>query len=303
MGTLNGAPYLPGQLASFGAQTHGDWSLHVFDDGSADATGEILERFRSDHPMRAIVLGQGPGQGSGANYLALLERGGWPDDAWIALSDQDDVWMEDRLERAIAALAVSGPGPAVYASRTVIVDKGLRPLGVSRLHPQEPAFGNALTQNVLAGNTIVMNAAAAGIACRTAAQARALGVPHHDWWLYQLLSGAGAAIVNDPRPGLYYRQHGGNLLGAPRGFGKALDRFAMIWDGRYGDWMRSNVAALSALEEELTAENRQTLRAFASWLAGTERGPLGGGLARSGAWRQTRAGTLMLRLAACARRL
>ena len=303
MGTLNGGAHLPGQLGSFVAQSHPRWSLHVSDDGSTDDTPDLLSAFRAAHPGRDIVLGQGPRQGSGANYLALLERGDWPEGAWVALSDQDDVWMEDRLERAIDTLAALGPGPAIYASRTVITDGALRPLGLSRKHPQEPAFGNALTQNVLAGNTIVMNAAATALAQRTAAQARAVRVPHHDWWLYLLLSGAGARIVNDGRPGLYYRQHAGNLLGAPRGFGKALDRFAMIWDGRYGGWLQSNVAALCALEDELTEQNRQTLRAFSDWLSGPGRSFLGGGLRRSGVWRQTWAGTAMLRLAACARRL
>ena len=303
MGTLNGADYLSAQLDSFLAQSHADWSLHVSDDGSRDDTPEVLRGFKAAQPQRAVTLADGPRSGSGANYLSLFERGGWPEGAWLALSDQDDVWMPDRLERAIASLTPLGPGPAVYASRTVIVDQDLRPRGLSRDHPQDPAFGNALTQNVLAGNTIVMNAAAAGLAQRTAAQARALGVAHHDWWVYLLMTGAGAHVVNDRKPGLYYRQHRGNLLGAPRGFGKAIDRFAMIWDGRYGQWLHSNVAALTALETELTVRNRQILRDFTGWLNGPGRGVLGGGLRRCGAWRQTWAGTSMLRLAAFAGRL
>ncbi|KGM46757.1 glycosyltransferase [Pseudooceanicola atlanticus] len=304
MGTFQGAGYLSGQLSSFLAQDHDNWSLVVSDDGSTDATPDVVREFARAHPNRDIRLVQGPGQGASANYLSLLAQDAlWrdlPDDGCIAFSDQDDVWMAERLARAIEAL---GQGADIYASRTLLTDADLIPRGASRQHPYPPAFGNALVQNVLAGNTLVLGPVAGALLRRTAARALNAGVPHHDWWVYLLGTGAGLHIVNDSRPGLYYRQHGGNLLGANRGLGKAWSRFAMIWEGHFGDWIAHNLSALQAVDEELTPENRACLSAFQAWLEGERRGLLGGGLDRTGAWRQSKAGQIMLRAAASAGRL
>ena len=46
LATYNGAKYLPAQLDSILAQTHQNFRLLVSDDGSSDATVEILERYR-----------------------------------------------------------------------------------------------------------------------------------------------------------------------------------------------------------------------------------------------------------------
>lgn len=302
MATLNGARHLSAQLESFVAQTHPAWGLHVADDGSTDATRGLVEAFARAHPQRRVLLRDGPRAGSAANFLTLLAAGGWPRGSWLAFSDQDDVWMPERLEHAVSSLSRES-GPAVYASRTLLTDAALHGARPSRRHPHAPAFGNALAQNIIAGNTIVLNPAAAELAQRTATAALSAGVRHHDWWIYLLMSGAGAAIINDDRPGLYYRQHESNHLGANRGLGKAWSRFAMIWDRRYGSWLRANIAALETVSEELTPANRARLAQFRGWLEGPGRGRFGSGLARAGVWRQSPAGDLMLRLAAAAGRL
>ncbi len=304
MGTLNGARHLAAQLESLVAQTHADWSLRVGDDGSTDDTRAIIEAFARAHPDRDIRLYDGPCRGSAANFLTLLGRDDLPAGGWVALSDQDDVWMPDRLEHALRVLGGQGAGPRAYASRTILTDESLVPLGESRRHPHRPAFGNALVQNVLAGNTIVLSAESAAVLHRTAPAALAgTGVPHHDWWVYLLLSGVGASIINDDRPGVYYRQHDANLLGAHRGLAGVRGRFSMIWNGRYGDWIGRNLVALNAVSADLTEPNKAQLLRFQDWFSGNGRGVLGGGMGRTGAWRQTRAENLLLRLAAASGRL
>jgi hypothetical protein len=39
----------------------------------------------------------------------------------------------------------------------------------------------------------------------------------HDWWIQQLLLVKKARVVTDQDPFVYYRQHGGNVLGIPIG--------------------------------------------------------------------------------------
>ncbi len=162
IGTRNGARYLGAQLASLLGQGHDDWSLLVADDGSGGGTREILETFRAANPQRRIEIGAGPQRGSAANYLSLLARTR-PGD-FVAFADQDDVWMPDRLHRALEGLgrARSGGGAGrVYASRTILTDSVLQPIRESRLHGRRLSFANALVQNVLAGNTILLDPVAA----------------------------------------------------------------------------------------------------------------------------------------------
>ena len=60
-------------------------------------------------------------------FMALLARSGEAD--VFAFCDQDDVWLPDKLQRAIQALAtVEGDVPAIYCSRQQLVDRALRPI-------------------------------------------------------------------------------------------------------------------------------------------------------------------------------
>ena len=298
MATFNGARYLPQQLESFVDQTHKTWSLRIRDDGSQDDTMQLVQDFIRAYPERDIARVPGaPRRSSAGNFMALLETADWPAGAFVALSDQDDVWMPHRLERALEQIqgACGEQALGIYASRTVLTDAAGQPTGPSRRHPRAPAFANALVQNVLAGNTMVMTPASAELARHTAPAALAHGVPHHDWWLYQLLSGAGACIVQDDRPGLYYRQHDNNLLGANRGFGRGFSRFAMLLKQDYAHWIDANLRALQEVGDLLTPEARDLVDRFADWRAG---GAARGGLRDLGLWRQTRLGDGLLALSA-----
>ena len=103
MCTKNGAAFLDDQLKSIADQTHANWTLFVSDDGSTDATGNILKRFAANHAQRTVVR-NGPGKGVCANFLSLATDPAIDAD-YFAFSDQDDVWYKDKLARALTWLA------------------------------------------------------------------------------------------------------------------------------------------------------------------------------------------------------
>ena len=84
--------------------------------------------------------------------LSEVPEGG----SFVALCDQDDVWMDGKLARAAECLA-DLKGPAMYCSAVEVVDRNLRPLGVHRTSRRGPALENALVQNIATGCTIVLN--------------------------------------------------------------------------------------------------------------------------------------------------
>lgn len=298
MATYNGAPFLDDQLASLQAQSHGDWQLWVSDDGSTDATLDIVHAFSAAHPGRVKGIISGPRQGSGANFLSLLAQ---PELAgqWVCFADQDDVWLPHKLDRAVAQLTAAPNPRSVYASRTFHTRADLKVTGMSRTFTRPFGFGNALVQNVLAGNTIVMPPAATDMVRHSVPATQTHHVPFHDWWIYQCASGCGADIVFDQTPGLYYRQHAQNAMGAS--ISQRVTRFRQLWSGEFSQWIGRNLAALDETRGALAPEAQDMLRAVLDWRASHH-------MARTsphrvGLCRQSRAGNATLRLLAITGRL
>lgn len=284
---LNGARYLPDQLASLLAQTRDDWQLLIADDGSTDDSREILEAFVVAHPDK-VQLFDGPRQGISANVLSLLARVN-PGIQAVAFCDQDDVWDADRLAQAIAALGQSDT-PSLYCSRTRLVDETETFLRLSPPRPRPPSFQNALVQNIASGNTMVLNRAGWTLLAREGARAFPA---HHDWWVYQVISGAGGHVLHDDTPRLNYRQHRNNALGAATGLRGAIKRFYRMVSADLSRDVSSHLAALNASHDAFTPDNVTRLIRFTE--ARTQ-GPFGRlrGIISAGVYRQPRLGTLGL---------
>jgi len=250
LASFNGAEFLRQQLESIALQTHNDWRLIVSDDGSSDATRDIVESFGKTRPNPLQVqLIEGPKLGeSSANFLHLL-RHIPEEDTMVAFCDQDDVWLPNKLEQAVAKLMTAKRGqPALYGSRTKIADQNLTETGLSPLFQGPFEFRNALVQSFAGGNTMLMTPSAAKIA-KVAAQS-VEKVVTHDWFMYQLIN----------------RQHAGNIIGSNAGALAKLRRIVGLFSGRYRRWNQINLAALSACSNALSpstaalCEDMQTLR-------------------------------------------
>ena len=189
--TLNGERFLDEQLASLDGQTFTRWRLVVSDDGSTDRTRPILQAFKSAHTPGQVEIIDGPRRGAPANFLFLACAQN-PADAYYAFCDQDDVWEADKLARAIAILEQTPPGiPALYGSRTSLIDESGRQIGLSPLFPRMPTFRSALVQSIAGGNTMVFNGKAHELLGLCGPD---VTVPSHDWWLYQVTSACGGMV-------------------------------------------------------------------------------------------------------------
>ena len=288
--THNGKEWLHAQLESYLAQSHDNWSLWVSDDGSTDSTREVIADFAARHPGKVARFLQGPRKGSATNFLSLLCHPDLPLGP-VALSDQDDVWLPDRLSTALVALEAAGPKACVWAGAYYVTDAELRIKYVSGRWPRPPSLGNALVQNILSGHTLTLNAQAVALVRQAGVQ----NISHHDWWIYLLLMASGQQAVAAARPVLLYRQHGANTVGA-RGtiFGR-ISRARALWRGQLRDWIDENMTALALCRPLLTPE---AVLLVDLWESGAHADMLREG----GAYRQSRLETALLRFATRLRR-
>jgi glycosyltransferase involved in cell wall biosynthesis len=298
MGTRDGARFLRAQLETIAAQSHRDWRLVASDDGSTDATRAILAAFRAEQGPERVEIRTGPCQGFAANFLRLAGDPGIRAEHY-AFADQDDLWDEDRLARGIARLGGLDPAvPALTGGRTRLIDEAGAPCGLSPEFRAPPSFENALVQSIAGGNTMLFNAAAK----RLFEAVPDVAVVAHDWWAYQLVSGAGGTVIYDPAPAVAYRQHPANLIGGNMGLRAKAERLRLLAAGRLAEYTDTNLAALDAAAALLTPEARAKVallrRARSRGLFGRIRL-----MRRLALYRQTRAGTASLWLAGAARLL
>lgn len=258
MGTFQGERFISEQMESFFAQTHRDWELWVSDDGSTDRTLSIVEDFQRERGAPIHVVA-GPRKGFIRNFLALACNPAISAD-FYSFADQDDIWHTDKLERALAWLQ-SQPAdvPALYCSRTHIVDESGGSVGESPLFARRPSFSNALVQSIGGGNTIVMNDTARRVLLAAGSD---VTVASHDWWAYMVIAGAGGHIRYDPLPPIDYRQHGSNLVGSNSGWRARIRRLRMLTRSQFRSWNTQNLDALKSIEHLLTGENIKTLEQF-----------------------------------------
>ena len=293
MCTYNGESYLGEQLDSFESQTHTNWTLLVSDDGSQDETLSLLSEYSNRWGAERLRVVDGPRKGFAANFLSLTCRDDVDAD-FFAWSDQDDVWAADKLEVALTWLrTVPEHIPALYCGRTQLISESGESIGFSPRFCRPPGFPNALVQSIAGGNTMVFNRAALALMREAGAD---LVVPAHDWWAYQLISGAGGFVHYDPEPKMLYRQHSENLIGSNSGWSARMVRLRMVFQGRFYEWNEQNICALESMEYRLCAEHQETLVRFKAARGQTLiRRVLGIRLA--GLYRQTFMGNLGLTLA------
>ena len=241
MATYNGAKFVGEQLASLARQTLMPCELVVCDDGSTDETVDVVRSFAREAPFAVRLEPNHEHLGYADTFLraATLCRG----DA-IAFCDQDDVWLDRKLERCADVLAATG---AILACHTAhVVDEKLRMTG--RTHPRitrtrvldplraDPRF-------VIQGSSFLFDAALLSIADHRS-RPRALNpdLPRmgHDTWVY-LLADVTGKIALLAEPLALYRQHAANAFGAGETSVRALlgqslltgggtyRRYAVLW--------------------------------------------------------------------------
>ncbi|WP_405342846.1 glycosyltransferase [Fibrobacter sp.] len=126
LATYNGEKYLAQMLDSLMAQTRQADFIVAVDDGSKDSTPGILESYRERLPLQVTRLEKNSGHRAAFSKALELAKPQLEDNDLIALADQDDVWLPQKLEILEKAMETgNGEKPAlVFGDAQVINASG-----------------------------------------------------------------------------------------------------------------------------------------------------------------------------------
>ena len=202
MATYNGARWLPTQLDSFARQTRLPDELVITDDGSTDDTEAVVAAFAATVPFPVRFVANPQRLGFNGNFAHAI---GLTTGDVVFISDQDDAWYPDKIERVTALMAAT-PGCLCVVNDQAIADGEGRETG-----------GTVL------GNVRAMGRPDDwfGPGCCTAFS-RALmpvleplpgDVVQYDHWVNALAGALGARAILEA-PLQMYRRHGNNASGS-----------------------------------------------------------------------------------------
>lgn len=229
LSTYNGSQYLEEQLNSLVNQSYPNLYVLVRDDGSKDRTIEILEKYSQKYSMFDYYIGKNVG--SAESFMNLVFNSGEYD--FYAFCDQDDVWLNDKIETGINAIEKCD-GPALYHGLAGYVDSKLNPLPNKCYKPKND-FGGSLISSAT-GCTMVFNKKLMELVREYRPVHGHISM--HDAWIYRIAYAVNAEVIYDPSSHIKYRQHGNNVSGGAKMTIK--DKFKRAYFTNVG--LRSNVA-------------------------------------------------------------
>jgi rhamnosyltransferase len=231
LATHNCERWLEEQLSSIYRQQGVCVSVVASDDASTDATPLVLRRFSDQYALDVLPSTAKRFGNANRNFLRLISDAEAGDAEYVALSDHDDVWFEHKLSNAVARIEELALD--AYSSDVIAFWPDGRRKVIEKSRPQR-RFDH-LFESAGPGCTFVLRRdrfeELRGWVCSQWAALQSVKV--HDWLIYAYARTQGWRWFIDPRPGLKYRQHASNELGANAGVTAAWRRLRQTRDGEY----------------------------------------------------------------------
>jgi peroxiredoxin Q/BCP len=238
--TYQGESFIQEQLDSIATQTYVNINVHIFDDGSTDNTLSIIKQHCKKYP-HFFYYRNTKNLGFLRNFETAMKH---VTGDYIALSDQDDIWLPDKLEQCMGEMKQLErqfpQKPVLVHSDLELIDSSGKGLSSSFFLQKKINLtdGRSLNQIMghcgVMGNTILMNSLLI-----KAALPFPLGLKYHDYWL---------ALVNEflgvrktiNKPLVKYRMHDNNV---------SNNTIAQVKPAIYSQWLKRDFA-LPFLEDD-----------------------------------------------------
>ncbi len=254
MSTYNGEQFIREQLDSILNQTYKNIEIVVRDDGSKDGTVDIVKEYQSKH--KNIKLFEGENLGFVNSFFELLDLA---EADYYAYADQDDVWLENKIELAVTELnKLDDSKPNMVFGNSDYYDVEMNFLGYGD-KDKKYSFLRSLFSCIGQGMTFTINQKTKEMI----SQHRPESCFFHDWWTYILCMGLGNVAYNNVTT-VKYRRRKENATSEGQGYFRLL-----IWRFKnllFGNGMKDIKQQMLNFKKifynDLSEENQKILDLF-----------------------------------------
>lgn len=241
LAAYNGMEFLSEQLASILDQKKVNVTIFVSVDCSNDETHNWTAVF-SEKCEKVTVLPYGDIYGGAArNFFRLFRDVDFSDFDYVALADQDDIWLEDKLYRAHECIQQKKCD--AYSSNVLAFWSNGRQVLVDKAQPQVER--DYLFEAAGPGCTYVFTVASAlSMKAFILQNWKAVNdIALHDWFFYAWYRSRDLRWFIDHEWRMRYRQHERNQIGVNQGYSAAINRLKLLRSG----WYRLETVKITAL--------------------------------------------------------
>lgn len=241
LAAYNGMEWIEEQISSIFAQKNVDVTIFVSVDRSTDGTELWVDNLaKTTRNVVFLPYGERFG-GAGANFYRLIRDVDFTRFDYIAFSDQDDIWLDEKLGRACSL--ISSNVCDVYSSDVIAFwsDGKQQLIKKSYLQKKYDYFFEAAGP----GCTYVFNIRSALSFQTFVKKTNNLSecVSLHDWLAYAFCRHNGFTWLIDDQPLMLYRQHENNQVGINDGIQAYKKRFNLVKQR----WYRNQVNSITEL--------------------------------------------------------
>jgi rhamnosyltransferase len=241
LAAFNGEKYIKEQIDSILCQKEVSLDIFVFDDASNDKTKEIVEGFSNDSRVKLIKNSIGTGSAAN-NFLNAIK--GISNDTFelydcISLSDQDDIWLPNKLK--VAAHCLRKGDASLYCSNLLLWNQDSNSQSIIKRDHKQKRF-DFLFESGSAGCTYVFSTAFCLDLKKTIQKTNYLQWKYfsHDWFIYFFARINNYKVFIDPNANIKYRMHSNNLHGHlnKKTIWASLERLKVVQAGWYHEHIK-----------------------------------------------------------------
>lgn len=219
LATYNGEKYLEALLDSILGQSVEGFRLLIRDDGSTDGTAGIIRRYANDYPSKIFLMEGGSHLGINSGFNELMKNS---EAEYVMFSDQDDVWLPDKMKTLLDVMTEAEGGSSGACSIPVLVHSDLKVVGEGLgviaesffkyigIDPSVNRLNRLLVKNTVTGCTVMANRKLLELSLPLPE-----GVYFYDYYL-AITAKLFGAVKTVMRPLVLYRQHSRNDVGASK---------------------------------------------------------------------------------------
>ena len=235
LASYNGVKYIKEQIDSILNQKEVDVTIFISDDLSTDKTIEYLQDIYKDFKNIVYLPSGSKFGGAGKNFFRLIRDVDFSSFDFISFVDQDDIWYEDKLIRAIKT--IEDKQLDAYSSNVLAFWEDGKEMIINKSSSQ--ARYDYLFEAAGPGCTYVLKKDLAiflqKFICDNWEDVNKIEL--HDWFIYAFARENNYKWHIDEKPSMRYRQHTSNQVGANDGLKAKLKRLKKV----FSSWYREEI--------------------------------------------------------------